>query len=171
MTAEGTWQGAACTRLVPEVQGACQFTATQKPKMGNSKQAQSSKAVNKKAHSCFIQTVLVVGELKGTTEMSPRLGYQSVSSDYLCINPMKQGAFLCGVGGLLGLLSHQSAGHQCFWTHFPSAKCLCSSQGCSPSLVLWQSGTLTPHGGGNKSHPLLGEKDETTSSERSLDLE
>lgn len=102
--------------------------------MGNSKQAQSSKAAKKKAPSCFIQTEPVAGEPKGTTETPPRLGSQFVSSDYLCINPMKQGAFLHCAGGLLGLLSHQSA-CQDFWTHFASAKWPGPSQGWAPSLA------------------------------------
>lgn len=148
VTPEGTCQGAACTRLAPGVQRACQLTATQKPEMGNSKQAQGSKAVKKKAPSCFIQTEPVAGEPKDS-QKCPRGWDLNLPAQTVCAQIPRSRRHSCMVLG--GYLACSAT------TVLPGVlNTLCFSKMAwpiprlspKPGMVLCQPGTLTPHGGG-----------------------
>jgi len=129
-------------------------------------------AERKKAHSCFIHTqqVELFLEPEGVAEKLPRLRSQLVSSDYPCVNPMKQGVRCRGAASLAQppkclprFLSTLGAGNMT--SHIPR---LSPEPGLSCCAT---SGSLTQHGDDdNQSHLFLGKKDETTSAERSKGL-
>lgn len=155
-------------------QRACQLTVIQKLEKGNPQtQAQNSKAVRKKAHSCFIQTELVVAWAQRDGRNDPEVRISTCQLGLsLCKSHKAEGiparcrgaAFLAQLPKHLpGFLSMLCSGDMTLHILRLSAK-----PGISCCAT---SGSLTQHGDDNKkSHLLLGEKVETTSPERDKGL-